>query len=910
MADRRVAIRLGTEGKATVVADLEQLGVTGDAAFNRIARSAAKAARDADQAMEFAQRQATKLAAIMPGLSPGRLDAAAGVRDGVGKSAEASAAVFSSAYGQMEARAQALLRAIDPVRDAQARYNATIGEARGLVAAGVMSLDDYVRVLQSERATLDAVASAHGRSVGSANASRQAMAGASYQVQDFFVQLSMGANPINAFVVQGGQLAGQFMNVEGRAGAVARFLMGPWGLALQIGLMALAPFVAKLWEKSDASKKAEDASKKHREAVLALAEAQEKAILTAERKQALDTAGIKIDLDAAIAVRVRTQSELDRAQAIARMAAAQAMSSSGSADEAIAKEGDLARANALVEQLSKSLADNADKIEKLQRGFDVGYGRMIQQRVEAKSTPEGAIKSRYDRMIAEAISDLSGVANGPRLNAKLNELYAARDRELKAIEKGTQARDREALTANSVAKMLRGELPGVHITSTTGGKHVKNSYHYRNQAVDFVPAGGMNSMTKADVRRIFESRGIQIVELLGPGDKGHSNHFHVAWTKGKLSLDEFTDAAKRAEEAKRDLASLTSQFAPATAAADTYREALAKIAKLNPPNADALRAGAWVEYAQKRAGLFTLDSVESFRPEEDAENKRIADDKARRERAADYAANMLRDQGDRMALAERELQLVGANDNFRDAEMSKLRLILDLRRARVEAGSEDEAQILANAAALDQMADGLRRQEALWGEIRSIGENAIDRLFDPTSAESWGDRIKGILGDLKNEFIKLALLNPLKNLLYGESAPTLGGIFGKLFGGGGNGIVAGDGSVVPVSHGKAFPFATGTEHAPGGTALVGEEGPELVSLPRGSRVTTAAETRRMLAGNDNAAPAVHNHFHLEGAVLTQDLVDQMNVIGNVAATRGAAGGAAVSQAQASARAVRRLGRRW
>lgn len=36
-----------------------------------------------------------------------------------------------------------------------------------------------------------------------------------------------------------------------------------------------------------------------------------------------------------------------------------------------------------------------------------------------------------------------------------------------------------------------------------------------------------------------------------------------------------------------------------------------------------------------------------------------------------------------------------------------------------------------------------------------------------------------------------------------------------------------------------FKFATGTNNAPGGMALVGEQGPELVNLPRGASVTPA-----------------------------------------------------------------------
>ena len=43
-------------------------------------------------------------------------------------------------------------------------------------------------------------------------------------------------------------------------------------------------------------------------------------------------------------------------------------------------------------------------------------------------------------------------------------------------------------------------------------------------------------------------------------------------------------------------------------------------------------------------------------------------------------------------------------------------------------------------------------------------------------------------------------------------------------------------------------YATGTNFAPGGMALVGEEGPELVDLPRGSRVSPAGKTREMLKG--------------------------------------------------------------
>ncbi len=62
---------------------------------------------------------------------------------------------------------------------------------------------------------------------------------------------------------------------------------------------------------------------------------------------------------------------------------------------------------------------------------------------------------------------------------------------------------------------------------------------------------------------------------------------------------------------------------------------------------------------------------------------------------------------------------------------------------------------------------------------------------------------------------------------------------------GGLGVV---GSAVPNFLGGVPGFASGTGYAPGGLSLVGEGGPELVDLPRGSRVYPASRTAGMLGG--------------------------------------------------------------
>ena len=59
-------------------------------------------------------------------------------------------------------------------------------------------------------------------------------------------------------------------------------------------------------------------------------------------------------------------------------------------------------------------------------------------------------------------------------------------------------------------------------------------------------------------------------------------------------------------------------------------------------------------------------------------------------------------------------------------------------------------------------------------------------------------------------------------------------------------------STAPETKTGSIPaYAKGTSFHSGGTALVGEKGPELVNLPRGSQVKTASETARITGGNSS-----------------------------------------------------------
>lgn len=89
--------------------------------------------------------------------------------------------------------------------------------------------------------------------------------------------------------------------------------------------------------------------------------------------------------------------------------------------------------------------------------------------------------------------------------------------------------------------------------------------------------------------------------------------------------------------------------------------------------------------------------------------------------------------------------------------------------------------------------------------------------------------------------IALAIADAARAIIVGfAQLGPIGGAFAAV----GTAVVTGI-QLAAMSQAKpvAPAFARGTDYAPGGMALVGEEGPELVNLPRGSRVHTAQETR-------------------------------------------------------------------
>ncbi len=136
-----------------------------------------------------------------------------------------------------------------------------------------------------------------------------------------------------------------------------------------------------------------------------------------------------------------------------------------------------------------------------------------------------------------------------------------------------------------------------------------------------------------------------------------------------------------------------------------------------------------------------------------------------------------------------------------------------------------------------EMTDIISRTEALNASFDAIGMTVSDAFKGMlTGAMSWKDGMRSLIGTVIDELWKLFVVQQIVGLISG----ALGGATGtpKSF--------AQTTAVTPPSF-----FAKGTTYAPGGMAVVGEQGPELVNLPKGSQVIPNHKMGGMMGGNFN-----------------------------------------------------------
>jgi len=173
--------------------------------------------------------------------------------------------------------------------------------------------------------------------------------------------------------------------------------------------------------------------------------------------------------------------------------------------------------------------------------------------------------------------------------------------------------------------------------------------------------------------------------------------------------------------------------------------------------------------------------------------------------------------------------------------------------------------IPGNVASWIATAMGLTGTPAIWGPDLGIiamdesggNPNAIN-LTDSNALA--GHPSQGLFQTIPSTFAAYALPghgnidNPVDN-----SAAAIGYIksrYGDVF------HVPG---ILSLASGKSYVgYANGTNYAPGGMAVVGERGPELMYVPKGSRITPNSQLNSVLQGGT----VVHVHNYIDGREMT------------------------------------------
>lgn len=132
---------------------------------------------------------------------------------------------------------------------------------------------------------------------------------------------------------------------------------------------------------------------------------------------------------------------------------------------------------------------------------------------------------------------------------------------------------------------------------------------------------------------------------------------------------------------------------------------------------------------------------------------------------------------------------------------------------------------------------------------KGMDEETIKAILDENKIAENMEMVQGLVGQLNNSFTNLfynvgsgwkgmidSMLNSFRMLVAQIASKAIIFAILNVLSGGTGGIAKGASGLISGGFKSFLGFAGGTNFAPGGMSLVGERGPELVNLPRGSQV--------------------------------------------------------------------------
>lgn len=695
------------------------------------------------------------------------------------KSAAASAQVFERAI-QKETRAfQQLKASVDPAYAAQRRYEAAVRQVEAAVRMGAVSQKEANAVLQQARAAHLGLASAATASAGQAGTFGRGARGmgaaaqnASYQISDMMVQFEMGTNPMRVMGQQLPQLAMGFGMLPGPVGRYAVLL----GTIAAIGFPVAAILMSQGEAAEESADKIED-----------FADAFDKAEAAINRASSAVSRAAEGDLDSLREAYGEVNAEIQNLiETLARLELEKALVATNAAVDQFFTE------NTQVEQLFQALEDRQASMADLSREI---AAMEDQQQWATYVPPENARILEEMRADLEAMERMEGISEDFSVDpSALNSIRDARD----ALQQASESGNMEAMV-DAIANM--------------------------RAVLATIPDGPLADM--GDELALAEDL---LRRALAQSERLETSAGGISFDGAAASASRMADEINRAVDAMYDLRAQGIASLEAARIRYEYRD--------DPVGRAGALAGA--EFDRETAALreagFDHAGEEVFynqqrqaRIDEAREIARLTEASRPSRGSGGRSGGGSREEFDLFASSEqeitaleRQIEMVGKSRREIVALTAKYELLdearergIDLNQRSTETGRTLREEIDAQAEAIANLTIEAEQYAAQADFMADLSQDLKDGLIDAIiEGKNFGEVLENVTKQLAKAALQAALFGdgPLAGLFGG------GGLLGGLFGGG-----------------LGF-FARGTDYAPGGAAIVGEEGPELVHLPRGSKV--------------------------------------------------------------------------
>lgn len=879
MSTTQVSIRLGVEGKAEVKRAFDEVGQAGTSAFRGVASAmdAAGSATDRQTQRLLRLAQAARQVASAD-QSQRSFNAVLGV-DTAPKSARESAELFEStakASEDLERRTAALRAQIDPLGTAQKKLNAEIADATALFKAGAISEKEHGEAVALAKERFDLAA-------GALNELGQASNLTGGQIRALIATFRLASNAAATGEVPLSRLTIQALKLGKAFGADSSGLTGIVGGVGRVLASVITP--ARLAAGAIAG--------------IAIAGATAYDSWIKGQKQ------LEVGLSGAGRAAGATVADLNRIAEAGSVAGKVSVAAARDMELAFLRTGRIGKDNftdlitvaknyavtvgsdvdAAVKTLSEAFADpirGADQLN-AQLGFLDDKTRAYIRRLAEQNDRTSA-----QRVLLEAMR--GSLANAEQATTALGRAWDAVKRSASdAFDAIGRVIDRAAGGSTPDEQLARIEQRLAALSRGSNSAPSRVLAELRRQADD-LRTRIADARHQADLGRIeAEARELSLkvgeaVRDIVPGTSTIRQLGTLRGSLGKLledplaarnvdNLKQVEDAYRRVTQALATYSGENAKFVdPQARKLRLQQIEIELVTAIGPARRAALEA----ERARIELIGQTVTPEQAALTVEQARNRVLAE-------AAKFLRDTARDQKFSIEQTQAEIAFVGKSVAEKDKFIARLKAEQDLRRQGLSAASAEGQIILANAerqAALNAQLDRARELTQGW---QSVFESSMNRFSDLLSQgkldwQSWADAGRAAITDINKELMKFALLNPLKNRLFGSNAPTLsnaGGLFGNLFsglfsgGGGGIGPVAAGAKLFgsPIYHfggivGGAAPLRTvpaGTFHnAPrfhGGAFLSPDEVPAI--LQRGERVLSRSEAQRYGRERAGVAPVVN-----------------------------------------------------